>query len=136
MRRWLLAAALAVALPTFALAEVHEVQVGNYFFSPQNLTIRVGDTVRWIWVEGTHTTTSGDPEDPETTGDVWSGPLNGSSTMYEFTFNDTGTFPYFCSIHPSLMKATVVVQTETPVQPTTWTSIKRLFEDTSPLRKF
>ena len=133
MGRWLLVfACLTLIIPIVAHAETHEVQVGNFFFSPQELTIKAGDTVRWVWADGIHTSTSGDPEDPETTGDVWDGPVTSQNTTFEFTFPDTGVFPYFCAVHPSSMKATITVQAGTPVQKLTWTAIKRLFDDTSP----
>lgn len=38
--------------------QVHVVNVANFSFSPDTLrNVMVGDTVRWVWVEGVHTTT-------------------------------------------------------------------------------
>ena len=37
-----------------ALAETHDVLVANITFTPASLSIRVGDTVRWIRVAGNH----------------------------------------------------------------------------------
>ena len=40
-------------------ATTHTVSVTNDAFSPSSLTINKGDTVKWSFVSGTHTTTSG-----------------------------------------------------------------------------
>ena len=36
----------------------HVVEASNFAFDPENITIAVGDTVEWVWVNGMHTTTS------------------------------------------------------------------------------
>lgn len=129
----LVTACLCLAAPSWVSAETHEVQVGNFFFSPQNLTIQKGDTVRWVWVSGTHTTTSGSPDDLENSGLVWDNPLNEGTPSFEHTFNDAGAFPYYCTIHPAML-ASITVEEGTPIRRTTWTKIKRLFEGSTPGR--
>lgn len=86
-------------------------------FAPANVTIAVGDTVRW---------TNTDDEQHTTTSDtgVWnSGPLN-SGQSFAFTFNAPGTYGYFCAFH-SGMRGTIVVtgsgSTSTPAATTTQT---------------
>ena len=37
-------------LPSLGMAVTHNVDVGDNFFSPANLTIEVGDTVHWVGV--------------------------------------------------------------------------------------
>jgi plastocyanin len=62
--------------------------------------------VTWFNQDGsTHHVSSGTPptKDGKFDGEV---PSKG---MFEFTFNDAGTFPYFCSIHTS-MTGTIVVK--------------------------
>ena len=72
-------------------------------------TITAGMTIRWLWESGTHSTTSG-PCPPCTGDGLWdSGPLSGFLVTFEHTFNETGTFPYFCSVHGSMMTGTVIV---------------------------
>ncbi len=39
-------------------ATTHIITVQNYFFSPTALTVNLGDTIKWQWVNGDHTTTS------------------------------------------------------------------------------
>lgn len=68
-------------------------------------TIHVGDKVTWNWVSGIHSTTSGNC----CSGDGrWnSGTM--SSGSFSHSFPSAGSFPYFCTVHGSMMTGTVVV---------------------------
>lgn len=94
-----------------APAVVHEVEVIPFEFVPRDLTVAAGDTVRWIWVMGTHTVTHGAncTEEPNSLFDVFSDPTH---PVFEYQFNDPGTVPYFCRPHCLFvdMQGTVVVQ--------------------------
>ena len=90
-------------------------------FQHNDMTIQVGTTVTWLnQGKVTHTTTSGRP--PEPTG-LWnSGNLSkGQSSSH--TFNQVGTFPYYCKFHSGTMRATITVvkslAEHTPSAPTT-----------------
>lgn len=107
VRICLFVAALAAAVPSAAPAAAsgsHAVQMAHYSFSPQSLTISVGDAVTW-----TNQDTA--PHDVTTS----SGPISlhsptlqkSQSWTYEFT--TPGTYSYYCSIHPD-MRATLIVQ--------------------------
>ncbi|MGK2924582.1 MAG: cupredoxin domain-containing protein [Lysobacterales bacterium] len=86
--------ALALLLSSSAaLAAVHDVMVGNDFFSPNNLTIEVGDTVRW-------TNNSGMVHDVRADDNSWSSAVS-SSFVYERTFNSVAEVLYYCSVHSS-----------------------------------
>jgi spore coat protein A len=62
----------------------------------QPAVISVGDTVRWVWIQGNHTTTSvvGSPEQ-------WNAPINSSNQQFSYTFTQTGLFWYYCIPHGS-----------------------------------
>jgi len=89
-----LACALAVcaAWPGLAIAEIHEVTVQNFSFSPNDLTIQVGDTVRWTNVEGFHDVTADNFAWASATGNSW---------VYERVFDATGEVLYHCTVHSS-----------------------------------
>jgi plastocyanin len=53
-----------------------------------------------------HTTTAGTPSDP--LPDQWDSGTLQTNVSFTFTFDQAGTFVYFCRIHPS-MQATVTV---------------------------
>lgn len=56
--------------------------------------ITVGDTVRWVWVDGNHTTTSvaGSPE-------AWDANINSNNPQFSRVFTTSGTFHYYCRPH-------------------------------------
>jgi plastocyanin len=88
-----LAFALLFCLSQSAFAKKFSVQVGpsGNNFSPQFLTVELGDEVEWEWYSSFHSSTSGTPNDPS--GDWNSGVLN-SGSKYSYTFNELGSFPY------------------------------------------
>ncbi len=82
-----------------------ETRVGieNFSFTPGDLVVAVGTTVEWQnRASGTsHTTTAVDGE--------WdSGSLAGGGSFSQ-TFTETGSFDYFCAIHPA-MTGTITVE--------------------------
>jgi plastocyanin len=92
------------ATPTPA-AGLNSITIKNFAFSPATLTIKTGTVVTWINQDGAPHQIASDPESPvQFTSESLA---NGAS--YQFTFNQTGTYTYHCSIHPS-MKGTIIVQ--------------------------
>ncbi len=77
----------------------------NESFSPSSLTVTPGTSVTWKNNDSvTHTSTSDTPGIWDT-GDIL---REGSKTT---TFNTVGTFKFHCSIHPTTMTGTIVVET-------------------------
>jgi plastocyanin len=87
---------------------------GGFVFTPDTVTIRVGDTVRWTWASAGHSVTSGDPCtvdgqfcSPDDTN-CNQGVLSGTGTVYEHTFDQASTYNYFCFSHCALGMTGVV----------------------------
>ena len=74
------------------------VHILNSGFIPVNLKIIVDNTVKWINEDNTTHTVTSEKFD--------SGDLPAGST-FNYTFNSTGTFNYYCQYHPE--KGAVVV---------------------------
>jgi plastocyanin len=76
---------------------------GDYEFVPSSLTIKQGDSVEWVVTSKVHEVESGTviegPDGKEGVPDgLWdSGKMDSGSFTY--TFNSTGTFPYYCEMH-------------------------------------
>ncbi len=90
--------------------EVHEVQQIEFSFVPQEVTVEVGDTVRWIWSFDFHTVTSG--ADCLFDGVFFDQPLDPDHPVVEFVVPDIkGQLPYFCRPHCELfeMVGTIIV---------------------------
>lgn len=71
-------------------AATHDVTVLNNRFSPNDLTIEVGDTVRWTNSAGFHDVTADDGGWASTTA---------SSFVFERTFSTAEEVRYYCSVH-------------------------------------
>jgi plastocyanin len=69
---------------------------GGLKFNPASVTIQVGDTVKWTWSAGTHSTTSGTPGAPD---GIWDSGIQSTPFTFSHTFSDAGSFPYFCRPH-------------------------------------
>lgn len=77
-------------------------------FSPATETINVGDTVHWVWDSDFHSTTSGTFGHPD---GLWDSGVHNTGFTFDQTFNQAGSFPYFCSIHGGGgMTGTIMVQ--------------------------
>ena len=71
----------------------------NSCFSPADITVNAGDTVEWINVDtAAHTVTGGSPANGPS--GVFDSSLVMASASYAFTFNDKGSYDYFCMVHP------------------------------------
>jgi PKD repeat protein len=82
-----------IFLPIAAHAVTHQVSIGDNFFSPNNLTINVGDTVRWTYSGGrNHDATADDGS--------WSSPTS-SNIDFSHTFNSVEEVLYHCTVHSS-----------------------------------
>lgn len=90
---------MSVAAPK---AVVHTVVVEGMQFSPATLEVNAGDTVIWNNKDPyPHTATSA--SDGFSSGEIL------PSRSWKFTAKKRGTFPYVCTLHPT-MKASLVVK--------------------------
>jgi len=71
---------------------VHIVESSGFTFSPKNITVQVGDTVRWKNVDGNHNVVADD-------GSFTSGAPSTSAWIYDHVFTSPGQNPYYCEIH-------------------------------------
>lgn len=95
-----LAGLLLLGLGGPAAAETFEAAIAKYRFEPAELSIRPGDTVRWVNREArtSHSLVIRGQESPRLfPGESW-----------EYRFDEAGRYEYFCGPHPE-MKGVVVV---------------------------
>jgi len=83
------------------------VTIVDFAFTPKNITISLGQTVKWTYEPNGHyhhTVTSD-------TGLFGSGSIFPGDS-YACTFNVAGVYGYHCSIHPATMKDNFVIVTQ------------------------
>ncbi|MEI6890295.1 MAG: T9SS type A sorting domain-containing protein [Bacteroidales bacterium] len=82
-----------------AHSTIHQVLVGNFFFNPSSLNVTVGDTVKWVWVAGSHTTTS---SSIPVGAAIWDRLINSGSPSFSYKVTVAGTFNYVCTLHAAM----------------------------------
>ncbi|HEY3861433.1 MAG TPA: Ig-like domain-containing protein [Verrucomicrobiae bacterium] len=88
----LLAGAACVLIGTNpACADTFTVDIVDYAYAPDPVTIHVDDTVNWVWASDYHSTTSEDG--------LWDSDVNNTGYSYSHTFTSIGTFNYYCTVH-------------------------------------
>ena len=96
---------LLVAAATFAArsapATDAEVDIDQFTFLPQRITVKAGTTVTWINEDDVpHTIVS--------SSKVFKSKALDTADKFSFTFTTPGKYDYFCSVHPYMTGAVVV----------------------------
>ena len=86
----------------------------NNCFDPNVINVTPGTTVEWKNNDKvSHTVTSGTPSDNQT-GTIFDSSLIAAGKDFSFTFNDPGTYNYFCQVHPWMTGQVIVAAASTP----------------------
>ena len=104
----LLAAIFLIFAAPAAHAALWTVQVMDYQFANSPIQVTVGDTIRWEWVNGSHTTTAiGYP----TGVTPWDSPINSTDPVFEYVVTVPGLYAYVCIPHAGMgMQATFIAE--------------------------
>ena len=91
-----------------------EVSVADFYFGPEQVTLKEGQSVNWVWAEANTY-----PHDVH----LKSGPKGlkekaaystkttaVTDAEFEKTFTTPGTYKFICTIHPTQMHMTIVVK--------------------------
>src|SRR5688500_4310951 len=74
----------------------HTVQVQDFQYAPEEITINLGDTINFVWTGVIpHTVTSDAPNGPN----AFNSGLLGQGATWQLIPNATGAFPYYCIPH-------------------------------------
>lgn len=113
---------VSMAVAPLASAVTHIITQQSFTFSPNLLTVEVGDTLEWQWTSGTHTTTS---LVIPVGAAAWDAPLTSGSPTFSYKVEVAGDYSYKCSPHFSMgmvgafqaTEPTVFVEAVANVQP-------------------
>lgn len=101
---------LVIGLQWQAKAADAHVNVADFAFTPQLVTINVGESVTWHWVSGTHPTQS------DSNPAAWSTfTLGAGNPTFSKTFTAAGTYPYHCTVHGFSMSGVITVTAATGI---------------------
>jgi plastocyanin len=78
-----------------------EVRVDNFSFGPETLTVPSNSTVTWVNKDDV-------PHVIASTDGLFKSKALDTDDKFSFTFNKTGTYSYYCSIHPKMVGKIVV----------------------------
>ena len=79
----------------------NEVNIDNFSFTPQTLTVPAGATVKW-------TNKDDVPHTVVETNQKFKSKALDTDESFSFTFTDPGTYEYFCSVHPKMVAKVIV----------------------------
>ena len=90
-----------MAYGAIAAQEPNEVTIDNFTFGPQELTVAVGTTVKWVNHDDI-------PHNVINKDKVFRSKALDTDDSYSFTFASAGTFDYFCGLHPHMQGKIIV----------------------------
>ena len=77
-------------------------------FIPSTVTIGVGETVTWDNTDTAAHTATGGGHAGEGPSGVFDSSLIMAGGSYSHTFDEAGTYPYFCMVHPWMLGTVIV----------------------------
>jgi len=95
MKKTLLILAAVISLST-CFAKRHNIKVSNFQFSPATTNAHVGDTIFFVWVNGTHTTTS---LTIPAKAKAWDTAMDVNHKRFRYIIRKAGTYNFECAIH-------------------------------------
>jgi len=90
-----------LALHVAAAEDAKTVIVKDFLFTPNELTVPVGTTVKWVNNDDI-------PHNVVDTAKAFRSKPFDTGETFSFTFDKAGTFNYFCSLHPKMVGKVVV----------------------------
>jgi len=90
-----------LAFGTLAAEEANAVTIDNFTFTPPELTVAVGTTVKWVNHDDI-------PHNVMDKNKAFRSKVLDTDDAYSFTFASAGTFDYFCGLHPHMQGKIIV----------------------------
>lgn len=85
--------------PGSPAAATEQVAIDDFAFRPETVTVPAGTTITWSNEDATsHTVTAGDEDAPDP--DTFDLTVDARGQVVEFTFDEAGSYAYYCVLHP------------------------------------
>lgn len=115
----LIACAMLFGIKSFAT--IHRVTVSSQF-TPSTVSAVTGDTMRWVWLSGFHTSTNTGtaPNVLPAGASSWNFSFTGPSDSSDYVLTVAGNYSYWCNIHHftgslSVSQSTGIITNSPPV---------------------
>ena len=94
--------AAAISFPVISAQPSNtKLEIDNFSFSPQRITVKPGTTVTWTNEDDT-------PHAVASSTKMFKSKALDTNDSFAFTFTTPGVYEYFCSLHPYMTGAIVV----------------------------
>jgi amicyanin len=90
-----------LALSAVSAEEANVVTIDNFTFTPPELSVAVGTTVKWVNHDDI-------PHSVVDSNKAFRSKALDTDDAYSFTFASAGTFSYFCGLHPHMQGKIIV----------------------------
>jgi amicyanin len=90
-----------LAFGAVSAEEANTVTIDNFSFTPPELTVAVGTTVKWVNHDDI-------PHSVVDNNKAFRSKALDTDDAYSFTFANAGTFSYFCGLHPHMQGKIIV----------------------------
>lgn len=75
------------------------ISVSSNQFSPNNISVNVGDSIKWQWINGFHNTTS---VTVPSGASAWAALIDNSNPSFTYRISVAGTYNYECTFHSGM----------------------------------
>jgi len=90
-------------------ATIVNITASNFSFTPVLVNVTVGDTVKWTWTSGSHTTTCDGQQGTVLPNGAasWDAELSSNAVTYMYVVTVSGNYQYVCTPHAPDMSGTI-----------------------------
>jgi len=97
-----------------ATSKAKDVTVADFYFGPEKLTLKKGQSVDWVWAESNtyphDVHLKSGPKSLKKKGSYSTKTTAVTNAEFKKAFTTPGTYHFICTIHPTLMHMTIVVK--------------------------
>jgi len=108
-----LSGAAATAANAPSKSKPKEVSVADFYFGPEKLTLKEGQSVNWVWAEANtyphDVHLKSGPKSLKQKASYSTKTTAVTNAEFKKTFTTPGTYKFICTIHPTQMNITVKV---------------------------
>ncbi len=102
------------AKPKPSKSKPKEVSVADFYFGPEKLTLKEGQSVNWVWAESNtyphDVHLKSGPKGLKEKASYSTKTTAVTDAEFEKMFTTPGTYKFICTIHPTQMHMTIVVK--------------------------